>query len=65
MQLKDMFREAGNVVRADIAQAPDGTSKGFGTVLLGSTREAAKAIQLFNESEYCGRILQVRPDAFP
>jgi len=65
MQLKDMFREAGNVVRADIAQANDGTSKGFGTVLLGSTREAAKAIQLFNESEYAGRVLQVRPDAFP
>jgi len=65
MQLKDMFREAGNVVRADIAQAQDGTSKGFGTVLLGSTREAAKAIQLFNESEYAGRVLQVRPDAFP
>ena len=31
-------------MRADIAQGPDGTSKGFGTVLLGSTREAAKAI---------------------
>ena len=64
MELKDMFREAGTVVRADIAQTADGASKGFGTVLLGSTREAAKAIQLFNESSYGGRILQVRPDAF-
>ena len=64
MDLKDTFREAGNVVRAEIAAAPDGTSKGFGTVLMGSTREAAKAIQLFNESEYAGRVLEVRPDAF-
>jgi len=65
MQLKDMFREAGTVVRADIAQGPDGVSKGFGTVMLGSTREAAKAIQMFNESAYNGRVLEVRPDAFP
>ena len=64
MDLKDTFREAGNVVRTEIAQAPDGSSKGFGTVLMASTREAAKAIQLFNESEYQGKILEVRPDAF-
>jgi len=64
MDLKDHFREAGNVVRAEIAAAPDGSSKGFGTVLMGSTRDAAKAIQLFNESAYSGRVLQVRPDAF-
>ena len=55
----------GNVVRADVAMAPDGTSKGYGTVLLASTREAAKAIQLFNESNFLGRILDVRPDAHP
>jgi len=64
MEVKDMFREAGNVVRAEIAATPDGTSKGFGTVLMASTREAAKAIQLFNESDYSGRVLEVRPDAF-
>ena len=51
------------VVRADVVSGPDGTSKGFGTVLFGSTREAAKAIQIFNESDYNGRLLQVRPDA--
>jgi len=65
MDLKDMFREAGAVVRADVAQAADGSSKGYGTVLLGSTREAAKAIQLFNESEYNGKVIMVRPDAHP
>ena len=61
MNLKDLFREAGAVVHADVATAPDGTSKGYGTVLLGTTRDAAKAIQLFNESEYGGRLLEVRP----
>ena len=65
MELKDHFKQAGNVVRADIAMAPDGSSKGYGTVLLASTREAAKAIQLFNESNFLGRILDVRPDAHP
>ena len=33
MELKDHFKQAGNVVRADIAMAPDGSSKGYGTVL--------------------------------
>ena len=64
-ELKDHFKQAGTVVRADIAQAPDGSSKGYGTVLLASTRDAAKAIQLLNETQYHGRVLQVRPDAHP
>ena len=62
--LKDLFRGAGiEVVRADVAERHDGVSKGFGTVLLGSTRDAAKAIQLFNETAHNGRVLEVRPDA--
>jgi len=65
MDLKDLFREAGAVVRADVAQAADGSSKGYGTVLLGTTREAAKAIQMFNETDFNGRIIEVRPDARP
>jgi RNA recognition motif-containing protein len=63
--LKDLFREAGTVLHADVATGPDGSSKGYGTVLLGTTRDAAKAIQLFNESEFGGRTLEVRPDARP
>lgn len=35
-----------------------------GTVLFGSTREAAKAIQIFNESEFHGRTIEVRPDQY-
>jgi len=65
MNLKDTFREAGNVLRAEvITDNATGKSKGFGTVLFSTTREAAKAIQLFNDSEYDGRLLDVRPDAF-
>ena len=55
MDLKDLFREAGAVVRADVAQAADGSSKGYGTVLLGTTREAAKVRRPAQDS--CTRAL--------
>jgi len=64
MELKDHFREAGAVVRADVAVDKEGASKGFGTVEMGTTRDAAKAIQLFKDKEFNGRMLDVRPDAF-
>ena len=60
--LKDHFRAAGNVVHADVMMDVDGRSRGFGTVLFSTTREAAKAIQLFNESFLLGRQIEVRPD---
>jgi hypothetical protein len=41
-----------------------GRSRGFGTVLFTSTRDAAKAIQLFNETELNGRTIEVRPDQY-
>ena len=31
--LKDLFRTAGNILRADVTVGPDGRSRGFGTVL--------------------------------
>ncbi|KOO24349.1 hypothetical protein Ctob_007092 [Chrysochromulina tobinii] len=37
----------------------DGRSRGCGTVLFSTTREAAKAIQLFNESFLLGRQIEV------
>jgi len=61
--LKDHFRAAGNVVHADVLMDADGRSRGCGTVLYSSTREAAKAIQLFNESFLLGRQIVVRPDS--
>jgi len=62
--LKDHFRTAGNVIRADIVGGPDGLSKGVGLVEYSSSQEAAKAIRLFNDSEFQGRLLQVREDKF-
>ena len=35
-----------------------------GTVEMGTTRDAAKAIQLLNDSDFKGGRLDVRPDAF-
>ena len=42
--LKDMFREYGEVLRADIILDRMGRSKGFGTVLFRNPDDAQKAI---------------------
>jgi len=47
-----------------VLQDGAGRSRGFGTVLFASTRDAAKAIQMFNESEFNGRLIEVRPDQY-
>jgi len=62
-QLKDIFREAGNVIRADVAQAADGRSLGHGTVVFASAVDAANAIQRFNGADFLGRSLKVLPQA--
>ena len=46
------------------AQGADCRSKGHGTATFASTKEAAKAIQLFHEAEFKGRVLSVTPDAY-
>jgi len=63
-ELKNHFRVAGSVTHADVPQDANGRSRGFGTVLFATTREAAKAIQLFNESDFNGRTIEVRPDQY-
>lgn len=57
--LKDVFREAGAVVRADVAVNPGGRSRGFGTVLFSTTAEAQAAIARFNGYEWDNRSIQV------
>ncbi|KAG0026992.1 hypothetical protein BGZ81_005951 [Podila clonocystis] len=47
--LKDLFRKAGHVVRADVAMTPDSRSRGFGTVVFSSEEEAKKAIGMFDQ----------------
>ncbi|GAA6061832.1 hypothetical protein JCM10212_001138 [Sporobolomyces blumeae] len=63
-ELKDLMRGAGSVLRADIAQGPDGRSRGFGSVLFSNPIDAERAVQLFNGHEFQGRTLKVHFDKF-
>ncbi|CBZ52736.1 putative Gbp1p protein [Neospora caninum Liverpool] len=60
--LKDLFRECGDVVRADVMTMPDGRSKGVGTVLFSTPEGAQRAVELFNEYMLDGRPISVRID---
>ena len=63
--LKDHFRSAGQVSHVDVAtDKATGRSRGHGTVMFASSREAAKAIQMFNETDFDGRTVEVRPDQY-
>ncbi|KAF9009957.1 hypothetical protein BDQ17DRAFT_1177133, partial [Cyathus striatus] len=61
--LKDLFRRAGTVLRADVSLGPDNRSRGYGTVLLASAEDAGRAIDMFNGYSWQTRILEVRPDS--
>lgn len=63
-ELKDSFRQCGNVVRADVMLDDQGRSKGFGTVCFDDPQEAGAAIQMFNEQDFGGRVITVRLDKF-
>ena len=60
--LKDLFRRAGTVLRADVSLTPDNRSRGYGTVLLASAEDAGRAVDMFNGYSWQGRILEVRLD---
>ncbi|GAB4821700.1 hypothetical protein N2152v2_008746 [Parachlorella kessleri] len=62
--LKDLARQAGNVVHADVMLNPDGTSKGWGVVQYASAQDALGAIQRLNGMQYEGRIVTVKYDKF-
>ena len=55
-ELKDHFRNAGEVSHADVMMEHDGRSKGCGIVSFASARDAANAINTLNQSEL-GRAL--------
>ncbi|GAA5855365.1 hypothetical protein JCM8547_009051 [Rhodosporidiobolus lusitaniae] len=63
-ELKDLMRGAGSVLRADIAQGPDGRSRGFGSVLFATPQDAERAVAMFNGFEFNGRALKVHFDKF-
>jgi RNA recognition motif-containing protein len=50
--LKDRFRQAGNIIRADVLLDTTGRSKGQGTVLFESPGDAQKAIRMYPLSHY-------------
>ena len=60
--LKDHFRQAGNVIHASIMEERPGRSKGCGIVEFESPEEAVAAIESLNDSELDGRPIQVRED---
>lgn len=64
-ELKDLFFQAGSVVRADVQSNHQGRSKGCGTVLFASAEDAQNAIATLNGHELGGRNIEVREDRFP
>ncbi|KAK4056798.1 g-strand binding protein [Microbotryomycetes sp. JL221] len=64
-ELKDLFRPAGNVIRADIKYGPDGAGSGTGFVTYETVEDAQNAISMFNGYDFQGNVLDVREDRFP
>ena len=62
--LKDLFRDYGNVIRADVPQTHDGKSKGMGTVLFETVEDADRAIQEMTGKEVDGRVVDCRLDKY-
>lgn len=60
--LKDLFRKAGTVLRADVSLTPDNRSRGFGTVLMSSEDDAVRACDMFRGFNWQGRTLDVKID---
>ena len=50
--LKDLFRQAGSILRADVALGPDNRSRGFGSVVFATDVDAERAVQMFNGLVY-------------
>lgn len=59
--LKDLMREAGDVIRADVKTDSWGKSRGFGTVIFATQEDANRAIEKFNGHEIGGRRIDLRP----
>ena len=64
-ELKDHFRQCGDVRRTEVVFGPGGQSKGFGTVQFYNKEDAEAAISRLNGSELQGRTLEVRADQKP
>ena len=60
--LKDHFRQCGDVERAEVIEGPGGKKRGFGTVRFFKSEDAETAIETLNGVELQGRELEVRLD---
>ena len=60
--LKDLFRKAGTVLRADVSLSPDNRSRGYGTVLMATEEDAINAADMLGGFTWQGRTLEVRVD---
>lgn len=61
-ELKDKFRDAGRITRADIRTGEDGRSRGFGTVTFEVPEDANRAVSSFNQMQLDGRTIEVKID---
>lgn len=61
-ELKDHFRQCGEVERAEVVEGNNGRKKGFGTVRFFKQEDATNAIESLNGIELQGRALAVRLD---
>ena len=62
-KIKDVFRLAGNVTRAEIKEDKDGKSRGMGTVTFETQFEAVQAISMFNGQTLYDRSMRVKMDS--
>eukprot|EP00545_Synedropsis_sp_CCMP1620_P000107 CAMPEP_0119009820 /NCGR_PEP_ID=MMETSP1176-20130426/4622_1 /TAXON_ID=265551 /ORGANISM="Synedropsis recta cf, Strain CCMP1620" /LENGTH=230 /DNA_ID=CAMNT_0006962399 /DNA_START=53 /DNA_END=742 /DNA_ORIENTATION=- len=60
--LKDFFRQCGDVEHADVIEGPNGEKKGFGIVRFSNRKDANFAIRRFDGFEWKGRKMEVRMD---
>lgn len=58
--VKDHFRQCGDIRRAEVVIGTNGQSRGYGSVQFGSKADAEEAIQRLNGSSLQGRNLEVR-----
>mmetsp|Transcript_25734 Transcript_25734/g.56731 ORF Transcript_25734/g.56731 Transcript_25734/m.56731 type:complete len:325 (-) Transcript_25734:42-1016(-) len=63
--LKDQFRQCGDVSRAEIMMDDNLRSKGCGVVMFRTEEAAKKAIAELNDTELKGRVMHVREDRNP
>lgn len=61
-ELKDHFRQCGDVERSEVAEGMDGRKRGFGIIRYRTASEATNAIETLNGVEFMGRPLDVRLD---